>query len=295
MKENQRHEPTEDYFHLEDLAMKTAAQYFGEELLYYLGVEQKAVAIVPTESVHLEARKMFQDFNYELEDGTWLHLEFESDPIQIADLKRFREYEVATSRTYQVPVITCVICTARVGQIRSELTEGLNTYRVKTVHLKEEDADVIFDGLYEKIGKRETLKKEDLLPMLLSPLMGGTMPNKERIRESIVILSKPGAEVDKEELIKMQAVLYALANKLLDDMDLQEIKEVMAMTRLGQMLMEDGIEKGMERGIERGVEQGLDRVNTLNAKLAEAGRTEDIIRASKDKQYQQLLFEEFGI
>ena len=28
MKENQRHEPTEDYFHLEDLAMKTAAQYF---------------------------------------------------------------------------------------------------------------------------------------------------------------------------------------------------------------------------------------------------------------------------
>ena len=291
MKENQRHEPTEDYFHLEDLAMKTAAQYFGEELLYYLGVEQKAVAIVPTESVRLEARKMFQDFNYELEDGTWLHLEFESDPIQIADLKRFREYEAATSRTYQVPVITCVICTARVRQIRSELTEGLNTYRVKTVHLKEEDADVIFDGLYAKIGKRETLKKEDLLPMLLSPLMGGTMPNKERIRESIVILSKPGAEVDKEELIKMQAVLYALANKLLDDMDLQEIKEVMAMTRLGQMLMEDGIEKGMERG----VEQGLDRVNTLNAKLAEAGRTEDIIRASKDKQYQQLLFEEFGI
>ena len=89
----------------------------------------------------------------------------------------------------------------------------------------------------------------------------------------------------------MQAVLYALANKLLDDMDLQEIKEVMAMTRLGQMLMEDGIEKG----IEKGVEQGQDRVNALNAKLAEAGRTEDIIRASIDKQYQQTLFEEFGI
>lgn len=291
MKENQRQEPSEDYIHLEDLAMKTAAQYFGEELLHYLGVEQKVAAIVPTETVHLEARKMFQDFNYELEDGMWLHLEFESDPIQIADLKRFREYEAATSRTYQVPVITCVICTARVRHIRSELTEGLNTYRVKIVHMKEKDADEIFEGLYEKIGKRESLKKDDLLPMLLSPLMGGTMPNKERIRESIVILSKSKAEVDKEELVKMQAVLYALANKLLDDMDLQEIKEVMAMTRLGQMLMEDGIEKG----IEKGVEQGQDRVNALNAKLAEAGRTEDIIRASIDKQYQQTLFEELGI
>lgn len=38
-----------------------------------------------------------------------------------------------------------------------------------------------------------------------------------------------------------------------------------------------------------------DRVNTLNVKLAEAGRTDDIIRASNDKQYQQILFEEFGI
>ena len=68
---------------------------------------------------------------------------------------------------------------------------------MKTVHLKEKDADVIFDGLYEKIEKRKALTKDDLLPMLLSPLMGGIMPNKERIRESIVILNKSGAEVDR--------------------------------------------------------------------------------------------------
>ena len=37
-------------------------------------------------------------------------------------------------------------------------------------------------------------------------------------------------------------------------MELQDIKEVIAMTRLGQMLMEDGIEKGMERGMEKGID-----------------------------------------
>ena len=40
MQEKTRKYPT-DYMHLEDMAMKTAAQYFGEELLSYLGVKEK--------------------------------------------------------------------------------------------------------------------------------------------------------------------------------------------------------------------------------------------------------------
>ena len=35
--------------------------------------------------------------------------------------------------------------------------------------------------------------------------------------------------------------------------------EMMAMTLMGQMLMEDGIAKGIKRGIEQGIEQGLER------------------------------------
>lgn len=50
-----------------------------------------------------------------------------------------------------------------------------------------------------------------------------------------------------------------------------------------------------ELGIKKGLEQGQNRVNSLNAKLAQAGRTADIIRASTDADYQQKLFEEFNI
>lgn len=39
MQEKLKKYPT-DYIHLEDMAMKTAAQYFGEELLGYLGVKE---------------------------------------------------------------------------------------------------------------------------------------------------------------------------------------------------------------------------------------------------------------
>ena len=43
---------------------------------------------------------------------THLHLEFESDSVTREDLRRFREYEAATSRTFQVAVITYVICSS---------------------------------------------------------------------------------------------------------------------------------------------------------------------------------------
>lgn len=65
-------------------------------------------------------------------------------------------------------------------------------------------------------------------------------------------------------------MLYALADKFLDNEELEEIKEVVRMTRLGQMLLDEG----MERGIEKGMEYGKD-----------AGRKNIILRMLSKKQY----------
>ncbi|MDC7286070.1 hypothetical protein NXH56_08915, partial [Bifidobacterium thermophilum] len=75
-----------------------------------------------------------------MNEDRWYHLEFESDRITKDDLKRFREYEAVTSRTYGVAVTTIVVCSSKVKNQMSEITEGLNTYRVKVVRLKEMDA-----------------------------------------------------------------------------------------------------------------------------------------------------------
>ena len=52
----------------------------------------------------------------------------------------------------------------------------------------------------------------------------------------------------------------------------------------------------LSEGIEeRGIKKGEELVNILNAKLLEAGRTEDMIRSVRDKEYQNILFEELGL
>jgi len=60
-------EPNNKYLHYEDLAMKTAMQYFGEEILPFLGIEGTISMAVPTESVRLEMKQMFEDYNYLME------------------------------------------------------------------------------------------------------------------------------------------------------------------------------------------------------------------------------------
>ena len=54
-----------------------------------------------------------------------------------------------------------------------------------------------------------------------------------------ICLAKPNIELSAE---KTTAMLYTLADKFLDRAELDEIKEVIRMTRLGQMLMDEGME-----------------------------------------------------
>lgn len=46
-----------------------------------------------------------------------------------------------------------------------------------------------------------------------------------------------------------------MADKFLDFADMEDVKEAVRMTRLGQLLLEEGIEKGMEEGIKTGEQE----------------------------------------
>ena len=133
----------------------------------------------------------------------------------------------------------------------------------------------------EKQLHGEELTKEDYAILSLTPLMSGSMQMKDKIREAI-ILAKRNTDITAE---KTTAMLYTLADKFLDNADLDEIKEVVAMTRIGQMLLDEGMERGIERGMERGFQ--------LTKYLMDKGRMDDLKRAMEDEDYRKKLLEEF--
>ena len=264
---------------LEDRALKDAARLFGEELLPLLGIKEKVKGIAPTEQVYLNPKDFMQDFNYEMEDGSWIHLEFESDSLKIADLRRFRTYEAIISQYYKVSVTTYVLCSSNVKELKNKLQEGINTYRVKVVRMKDKNANRTIQTL-ERKQKKTQLKRLDLLKLLLTPLMGGTMPQQERITRAIRLLHQERPHLKAEEQVQMEAILYTLAQKFLTTTELKKIKEMINMTILGEMILQDAIEKGKKR------------INRLYKILLDTGRLDDLRRATTDQDFQEQLIAE---
>ena len=261
----------------EDGVLKTATKFFAEEMLAYFNIEGKVVGFAPTEEVVLELHKMFQDFNLVMEDGSWKHFEFQSTDGGETDLKRFRMYEATASYHNGVDVTTYVLYSGEIQHPVTVIKTGANIYQVIPIIMREDSADEVIGNLQKKLKNHEKIEKEDLIPLILTPLMSGEMSQKERI-EAAFAITRSVVTVDEADIRKIEAMVYAMADKFLDGKDLEKIKEEIKMTRLGAMLYEDGIEVGIERGIERGIEQGeRQKLKTLIGKKIKRGYTVDEI------------------
>lgn len=117
--------------------------------------------------------------------------------------------------------------------------------------------------------------------------MGGEMSRKDKIKEGILIAK----EEHNDMADKVMAMLYTLADKFLDGIELDEIKEAMVMTRLGQMIFSDGEVRGREEGIA----ENQKKMNSLINALLTANRVDDCLRAAKDADYRENLMKELGI
>lgn len=85
----------------------------------------------------------------------------------------------------------------------------------------------------------------------------------------------------------MQAMLYLFATKFLAKDQLKDIKEEISMMVLGQMLVDDGIQRGMQKGVTL--------FATLTKKMLQDGRVEELGRAAEDNEIREQLCKEYGL
>ena len=267
----------------EDAIMKMGFDYFRDTILKSLGIDYEFVNLGPTELIELTIHSLYMDFTFLTKEGFYIHIEFQTTDKGENDLRRFLAYDAVYSHKTGKNVITYVIYSGGIKSVKTELNMGLFTYRIQPIYLKDRNADEVFEKIRQKQEDGTELTEEDYASLSLTPLMSGNMKIKEKIKEA-VILSKKKRGLTAE---KTMAMLYTLADKFLDSKDLDEIKEFISMTRLGQMLLDEGMEKGMKKGMEQGL--------LLSKKLLEENRTEDLDKAMKDENYMKKLLEELNI
>lgn len=255
----------------EDVALKTVARFFADELLPHFGIEGKVVSFGPTELVHIDIAKFYQDINLVMENGEWKHFEFQSTNEGLEGLKRFRVYEALSSYQNKVSVTTYVLYSGKIKNPMTKFTEGQNTYRIVPIIMQDENADELFEELTAKVERGEELTRADLVPLTLCMLMGGEMSMKDRVKKAYEV-TRNAISVDPEDIRKIESVVYVMADKFLDAMDMEEILEGLSMTKLGRMLLEEAETKAEARGKLEGIEEGK-----LAGKLADAASLIDLL------------------
>lgn len=278
--------------HYEDIIMKTVHEYFGEAILPFLGIHEPIIDIGPTEIPILNLTQIYMDFTFLTGNGTYLHFEFQTTDGGTRDLARFHSYEAWLHYNTGKPVITYVIFTGELVKPVYEETYGINTYRTIPISMQDKDADILLDTLKENRKLQKPLSQTDLVGLALTPVMGSKKSRSQRIFEAVTLIRNE----KNEDAQRVLAVLYAFAEKFMKDpKELEKLKEVMRMTRLGQMLFDEGLEQGLEQGRESGIEDGLNLINQLNNLLLRDDRIEDLKKAASDIAYQKQLIREYHL
>lgn len=230
----------------EDLIMKKAMDVFAEEGLKFFGIDKKVKDSSSTEIVVLEAKNLHMDYTFLMEDDTYIHVEFQTTDKGKDDLRRFRAYESLLSFQTSKDVVTYVIYSNRINNTKSTLQTGINEYNVKAVSMYDKDGDIVIQEVEEKLNNNIEVTKQDLVALTFTPIMSGKLTKLDRIIKSIRIVKK----IDNEYRYDVESMLYAFADKFLDGKDLEKVKEEISMTKIGEMLVQDGIEKGKVEGKE---------------------------------------------
>ena len=227
----------------EDLIMKKAMDVFAEEGLKFFGIDKKVKDSSSTEIVVLEAKNLHMDYTFLMEDDTYIHVEFQTTDKGKDDLRRFRAYESLLSFQTGKDVVTYVVYSNGIQKTKSVLETGINQYNVKAVSMYDRDGDIVIKEIEEKINDNVEVTKQDLIALTFTPIMSGKLSKLDKIIKSIKLVKK----IDNEYRYDVESMLYAFADKFLDGKDLEKVKEEISMTKLGEMLVEDGIKKGEKK------------------------------------------------
>lgn len=242
----------------EDLIMKRAMDIFAEEGLRFFGINKKVKELGPTELVILEAKNMFMDYTFLMEDDTFIHFEFQTSNKGKADLRRFRAYESMLGHQTGKDVLTYVVYSGNIKNPVNTLKTGINEYKVNSISMADKDGDKIYNNIVEKIKSGTDITKQDIISLTFTPIMGGNISIVDKIINAINVVKG----INNDYKYDVESILYAFANKFLSGKDLEKVREELRMTELGKSLINEGKDEGKkEKTIEivkKAIKKGMD-------------------------------------
>ena len=216
---------------------------------------KKIVAPARTEYTEISVIKKFDDWVFLAEDNTYIHFEFQSSN-KPKDLARFMISDAILFVNERRPIKTIVVYSSDIKNAITELNAGSIKYNVEAFYMITLDGDKTYDDIKAKVSTGQQLTKQDLMSIVFMPLMKNSVDKATRMEQSIH-LSKEIDDEDKQ--LQILAMLHILADKFIKDQSqLSKIREMLNMTRLAEMMVEDAIKDYSIEIAQKALNEGAD-------------------------------------
>ena len=222
------------------------------------------VHVEPTNLPTIKATELRIDNLFELADGTFAIVDYESDYDEKDKLKYANYLTGVLTKYYErhkrFPVLRMiVIYTADVarGTTKDRLQAGAIRLTLDTAFLSDLSGDEIFHRLSSKLQENRPLDDTDCMQFMIAPLTYRTKEGKQQAVRRAYELSELIA--DEETLNFILPGMIVFCEKIIDDQTYIKMRERIRMTRMGREFEEEkraAVEKARMEGEARGEAKG---------------------------------------
>lgn len=235
------------------------SKLFGDRMkgkplsLFGLRSNLKVVDVRPTNIPIVQARELKMDNLFELEDGSVAILDYES-VYKKANFTKYGRYIMDVIDRYlreekEPDIHMMVLYTADIEEAKASMERTACRLQVEASYLAGVPSEEWMEDARKRI-EEGTITDEMLMHLVILPLTyKGEEKKQKAIKECVNLARKIS---DKEQETFVLAGILSFTDKVISEKTRQYIKEVLGMTQVGRMLIDEGRREGRQEGRREG-------------------------------------------
>lgn len=268
------------------------SKVFGEKLKnksfdVYGITASRIVSVLPVNLPVVEANEMATDNLYEMEDGSYAMVDYESAFRESSKIKYVNHIARIVKKygtKIRLRMIVLYTCSAR--NVNLKLDVGCLQLTIEAGYLADLDVEEILRIITEKINREEALTDTEVMQLIVLPLTQRKKKNQRRLLKKSVDLAKKVR--DEEQQVFILAGIITFADKIIDTEFAKQVEEWIMMTKVARLFEEEKlaavalVTKQLEE--EREALRKLEKEKQRTVKKLEREKKKTVKKLEEEKQ-----------
>lgn len=222
-----------------DVMSKVLDEFLENKSFQVYGISaSKIVHVLPVNLPAVEANELATDNLYELEDGSYAMVDYESVFREKSKIKYVNHVARVVKRYgthIRLRMIVLYTCAAR--NVNLNLDVGCLQLTIEAGYLANLNPEEILRIITDKVSRGESLTDTEVMQLIVLPLTRRKKKIQRRLLKEVVDLAKQVR--DEEQQVFLLAGIITFADKIIDPEFAKQIEEWISMTKVARLYEEE--------------------------------------------------------